>query len=60
MRKAKQILAGNVDSDGPEATVPASAAGVALKENRLTFTWLDGETQKVCHFQCHFFKFLFL
>ncbi|ONK75426.1 uncharacterized protein A4U43_C03F16720 [Asparagus officinalis] len=46
MRKAKQILAGNVDSDIPEATVSASAAGVALKENRLTFTWLDGETQK--------------
>lgn len=59
MRKAQRTLAGNVDTDSAESTsFPASAAGVAQKENRLTFAWLDGEAQKVgwCfyHFSLYF------
>lgn len=47
MRKAQRTLEGNIDSDSAESTsFPASVAGVAQKENRLTFAWLDGEAQK--------------
>lgn len=47
MRKAQKTLANDVDSDPTELTsIPPTAASTALKENRLTFAWLDGEAQK--------------
>jgi len=64
MRKAQKTLAGNVDTDSGESTLAtAPAAGLALKEKRLTFAWLDGEAQKVFMLSIIFFHivhFLFL
>ncbi|XP_038972002.1 uncharacterized protein LOC103705749 isoform X1 [Phoenix dactylifera] len=47
MRRVRNVLMDAVDPDNANkvnSSVQASAA--ALKENRLTFTWLDGELQK--------------
>lgn len=36
-------------------TVGEDTAAIALKEKRLTFTWLDGEVQSVSGFSCLLF-----
>lgn len=52
MRRVRSVLMDAVDPDNADKVnfsvqASAAAAAAALKENRLTFTWLDGELQKV-------------
>jgi len=50
LRKAQDQLIGDVDRSaiGNVAnSVEMSSAATALKDERLTFVWLDGEVQKV-------------
>ena len=55
LRKAQDQLIGDVNRSaiGNVAnSVEVSSAATALKDERLTFVWLDGEVQKVS-FQLH-------
>lgn len=50
MRKAQDQLIDAVDTNASgnvDNSVEISSAVTALKDNRLTFVWLDGEVQKV-------------
>ncbi|GJN10921.1 hypothetical protein PR202_ga29069 [Eleusine coracana subsp. coracana] len=54
LRKAQDQLIGAVDTSATgnvDNSVEISSAATALKDNRLTFVWLDGEVQKqICAF----------
>ncbi len=50
LRKAQDQLFSDVDastSENVDSSVVVSSAAAALKDDRLTFVWLDGEVQKV-------------
>jgi hypothetical protein len=50
LRKAQDQLLSAVDSsttENVEKIVEVATAATALKDDRLTFVWLDGELQKV-------------
>jgi hypothetical protein len=50
LRKAQDQLLSAVDSSttgNVENIVEVASAATALKDDRLTFVWLDGEVQKV-------------
>ncbi|KAK3005599.1 hypothetical protein RJ639_016962 [Escallonia herrerae] len=52
MRRVQEILSNDVDSIDQDPSSALSA--IALKEKRLTFTWLDGEAQnRYCFFYIH-------
>ncbi|KAK3042764.1 hypothetical protein RJ639_000822, partial [Escallonia herrerae] len=52
MRRVQEILSNDVDSIDQDPSSAPSA--IALKEKRLTFTWLDGEAQnRYCFFYIH-------
>lgn len=50
MRRVQEILSNDVDAVSQDSSSASSA--IALKEKRLTFTWLDGEAQNVSGFPC--------
>ncbi|GJN33197.1 hypothetical protein PR202_gb21768 [Eleusine coracana subsp. coracana] len=54
LRKAQDQLIGAVDTSATgnvDNSIEISSAATALKDNRLTFVWLDGEVQKqICAF----------
>jgi hypothetical protein len=54
LRKAQDQLLDAVDTSATgnvDNSVEISSAATALKDNRLTFVWLDGEVQKVDYFR---------
>lgn len=54
MRRVQGMLSNDGDVVGDDT------AAIALKEKRLTFTWLDGEVQSVSDYSCFLFKLLFV
>ena len=54
MRRVQQILSSAAELNGADKQQPSEPSAIALKDKRLTFTWLDGEAQKV-----YLFIFLF-
>lgn len=53
MRRVKETLTSNSEAYGANEDPKISPAVVALKSKRLSFTWLDGEAQKVTHIPWH-------
>lgn len=54
MRRVQQILSSAAELNGADKQQPSEPSAIALKEKRLTFTWLDGEAQKqYCFFYIH-------
>lgn len=56
MRRVQQILSSAAELNGADKQQPSEPSAIALKDKRLTFTWLDGEAQKVSLFI--YFSFL--
>lgn len=50
MRRVQEILSTDGMLHSIDHDQPSAAPAVALKEKRLTFTWLDGEAQQVSAF----------
>ncbi|RVW58182.1 hypothetical protein CK203_111665 [Vitis vinifera] len=46
MRRVQQILSSAAELNGADKQQPSEPSAIALKDKRLTFTWLDGEAQK--------------
>lgn len=53
MRRVQETLSNDEELNSSEPDSSSSAAALALKQKRLTFTWLDGEAQLVS-FTLHF------
>lgn len=47
LRRVQETLSNDGESDHVDPDNMSSAAAFALKQKRLTFTWLDGEVQQV-------------
>ena len=43
MRRVQQILSSAAELNGADKQQPSEPSAIALKDKRLTFTWLDGE-----------------
>lgn len=46
----QEILSNYGELNGADGQQPSEPSATALKDKRLTFTWLDGEAQKVSLF----------
>lgn len=56
MRRVKETLTSDIEAHGSDEGQKISPAVVALKGKRLSFTWLDGEAQKVTPIPWHIIK----
>ncbi|XP_059644075.1 uncharacterized protein LOC132285859 [Cornus florida] len=54
IRRVQGILSNDGESNTADENLSATPSAIALKEKRLTFTWMDGEAQKSrCLFYIH-------